>query len=167
MVGGSAGGTHSLWAALDRAPGGLVPGWPVAGVPKAVVTLSAPCDLSSREGNPQVVEHFADDVENYTNTTDGDPGAEAYQYSVSPIALVAAATDIPPIRLYTTINDSVPHQQSEAMFQALVNHGGVEVIEVTIQNSNLHAFAYWHTKESPSGPYVSDDVIAFLQSHLP
>lgn len=167
LVGGSSGATHSLWAALDRDPDGIVPGWPVTGVPNAVVSLSAPCDLSSREGDiPKDVEHFAMDVENYTNTTDGDPGAAEFQYSVSPISLVAAATGIPPIRLFTTFADSVPHQQSDAMKTALLARGA-DVLEVTIQGSNLHAFAYWHTKESTTGPYVSDDVIAFLRSLLP
>ncbi len=164
LVGGSSGGTHSLWAALD--PQGSVPGWPVAGVPRAVVTLSAPCDLSSRDGDhPADVEHFANDVENYTNTTDGDPGAEEFQYSVSPIALVASATNIPPVRLYTTIDDSVPHQQSDAMLTAL-QLKGADVMRWTIQNSNLHAFAYWHTLSTNTGEYVSIEVIAFLQSHL-
>ncbi len=53
LVGGSSGGTHSLWAALD--PAATVPGWPVplVQVPMAVVTLSAPCDLSSRAGDNQ------------------------------------------------------------------------------------------------------------------
>lgn len=163
FVGGSSGGTHGLWAALDPAP--TVPGWSAAEFPKAVVTLSAPCDLSSRVGDiPADVAHFALDVGNYTNTT--DPGGFPYQYSVSPIALVAAAMNIPPIRLFTTFSDSVPRQQSDEMKAALLARG-VEVVEVTIQGSSLHAFNYWHTKESATGPYVSDDVIAFLKSHLP
>ncbi len=112
------------------------------------------------------MEHFAQDVENYTNTTDGDPGAEEFQYSVSPIALVAAATNIPPVRLYTTIDDSVPHQQSDAMLNALLLKDA-DVAEYTIQNSNLHAFAYWHTLNTSTGEYVSVEVIDFLQSHLP
>lgn len=164
LVGGSAGGTHGLWAALDPAP--TVPGWSAAEFPKAVVTLSAPCDLSSRLGDiPADVQDFKTDVQNYTNTIDNTPGF-AYQYSVSPIALVAAATSIPPIRLYTTQMDPVPHQQTDAMHQALVNHGGVDVFKYTITGSNLHAFAYWHTLNSNTGKYVSIEVIDFLKSHL-
>ncbi|MBA3830368.1 MAG: hypothetical protein H0X34_00450 [Chthoniobacterales bacterium] len=54
---------------------------------------------------------LAADVDNYTNTNEDPPGY-TYQYSVSPIELVAAATGIPPIRLYTTDGDPVPHQQA-------------------------------------------------------
>ncbi len=113
--------------------------------------------------NPDDVEHFALDVDNYTNTT--DPDGFPYQYSVSPIALVAAATNIPPIRLYATQMDPVPHQQAEAMYQALSDHGGVDVLEWTIPGINLHAFNYWHTMNSLTGNYVSVEVINFLNAH--
>jgi acetyl esterase/lipase len=161
LIGGSGGATHGLWAALDPNP--TVPGWSAAEFPKAIVALSAPCDLSSRVGdNQHDVQIFGMDVENYTNSTD-----RGYQYSVSPIALVAAATNIPPIRLYATQMDPVPHQQAEAMRDALFDHGGVDVLEWTIPGINLHAFNYWHTLNPLTGNYVSVEVIDFLRSQLP
>ena len=53
-MGGSAGGAHALWCALDRNP--TVPGWPIPSDPqpiKAVATLSAVCDLSLWTGDDQ------------------------------------------------------------------------------------------------------------------
>ncbi len=145
------------------ARGARVPGWSAAEFPKAVVSFSAACDLSSRDGdNQHDVQQFGMDIENYTNSSD-----LGYQYSVSPIALVAAATNIPPIRLYATQMDPVPHQQAEAMRDALISHGGVDVLEWTIPGINLHAFNYWHTLNSLTGNYVSVEVIEFLQSQLP
>lgn len=166
LIGGSSGASHSLWAALDPTP--TVPGWPVAGVPKAIVSLSGVFDLSSREGdNQQALDQFVFDVRNYTNTTDPDTEEKlAYQYSVSPLSLVAAATNIPPLRLYSTEKDPVPHQQSEAMRDALVTHGGVDIMEWTVPASNLHSFQYWHTLNPNTGQYVSVEAISFLRSHL-
>ena len=166
LLGGSAGGTHALWCALDSAP--TVPGWPVPGIQvvKAAVGLSGPYDLPSRVGDdPVAVAHFAADAENYTNTTDGDPGAAAYQYSVSPIALVAAATNIPPVRLYATEGDPVPYQQAEEMRDSLIAHGGVDLFYYKLPG-NLHAFNYWHTMNPITGQYVSQDVINFFTAHI-
>ncbi len=68
-----------------------------------------------------IIEHFAMDARNYAHTSDDDTEQDlAYLYSVSPISLVANATTSRPIRLYATQGDSVPHQQSDAMFQALL-----------------------------------------------
>ncbi|MBA3832270.1 MAG: hypothetical protein H0X34_10330 [Chthoniobacterales bacterium] len=147
---------------------GIVPYWSAATLPKAVVGLSGPYDLSSRQGdNPDDVQVLAADVDNYTNTNEDPPGY-TYQYSVSPVALVAAATAIPPIRLYATQLDPVPHQQAEEMRDALRDHGGIDYIEYTMQNSSpLHAFEYWHTLNPTTGKYVSTEVIDFFKSHLP
>jgi acetyl esterase/lipase len=163
LVGGSSGASHSLWAALDPNP--TVPGWPVTGVPKAIVSLSGVFDLSSRVGdNQQALDQFIFDVRNYTNTTDPDtPEKLAYQYSVSPLSLVAAATNIPPIRLYTTEKDPVPHQQSDNMKLAL-QAKGANVLEWTIPGINLHSFQYWHTLNPNTGKYVSVEAIEFLKS---
>jgi len=161
LVGGSAGGTHALWAALDPNPS--VPSWSSAEFPRAVVGLSGVYDLSLREPPPSQIVIL--DIDNYTNTMEDDEG-HAYQYSVSPIALVAAATNIPPIRLYATEDDPVPHQQAENMRTAL-QLKGADVLEWTIPGTNLHAFNYWHTMNPFTGQYVSVEVINFLKSHLP
>ncbi len=104
------------------------------------------------------------DARNYANTSDDDTEQDlAYLYSVSPISLVANATNIPSIRLYATQGDSVPHQQSEGMYNSLLLRDA-DVVEFTIQGINLHAFAYWHTLNPNTGKYVSVEVIEFLQS---
>jgi acetyl esterase/lipase len=161
LVGGSSGGTHALWAALDPNP--TVPNWSSAAFPKAVVGLSGIYDLPLRTPPPS--QQFIDDVHNYTNSIDNFIGWE-YQYSASPISLVVqyATNQTAPARLYATDGDSAPPAQSEEMKTALQNQG-VDVIEYTISNSPLHAFAYWHTINDHTGMCVSTEVIAFLNAH--
>ena len=124
LLGGSAGGTHALWAALD--PNATVPGWSSATFPKAVVGLSGVYDLPLR--TPPPPPQFINDVQNYTNTTDNFIGLEA-QYSASPVSYVYMATNqTAPVRLYATDGDPVPHQQAEEVAPLLQNQG-VDVIE--------------------------------------
>lgn len=87
------------------------------------------------------------------------------QEAASAITLVANATNIPPVRLYATLDDIVPHQQAENMKIAL-QAKGVDVIEYTL-NGGLHAFNYWHMQTTVNPPYdcVSHQVITFLQAH--
>jgi acetyl esterase/lipase len=136
VIGGSSGGTNAFWAALD--PIATVPGWDTEVMPKAVVGLSGNYDLSSRLGdNQRNLMLFIAIVLNYTNTMDDDAG-RAFQYSVSPISLLAGAGSIPPSRLFTTIGDPVPHQQTDLMAAAL-QAKGASYAAVTIPNSNQHA----------------------------
>jgi acetyl esterase/lipase len=160
LIGGSSGGTHALWAALD--PNATVPNWDATKMPKAVVGFSGVYDLTLREPMPS--PPFLDTIHNYTNSIDNFVGFEA-QWSASPMSYVNLATNqTAPARLYATDGDSVPHQQSENMQVALLNQG-VDVIEYTIDNSNLHAFNYWHTINNHTGMCVSTEVIAFLNAH--
>lgn len=163
LVGGSAGGCHALWCALDAAA--TVPLWPLpTGAIRAVASLSAPCDLSSWVGdNQNNLLKFEDDIKNYTNTTSNTGGDKDFQYSVSPISKVAGATNIPAIRLFYTWQDPVPHQQAEEMFGALNGHA--DVIKYKVNDGNLHAFNYWHTLNEETGNYVSQDVINFFNQH--
>ncbi len=159
LAGGSSGGTHALWAALDPNP--TVPNWSSAAFPKAVVGLSGIYDLPLR--TPPPPQQFINDVDNYTNTIDNFIGLE-YQYSTSPISYVYMATNqTAPARLYATDGDSVPHQQAEEMRDAL-QPKGVDVLEYTLSGT-LHAFAYWHTINNITGICVSTEVIAFLNAH--
>jgi hypothetical protein len=136
------------------------------GAIRAVASLSAPCDLSSWVGDdPDNVTKFGNDVKNYTNTTTNKDGDKLFQYSVSPIAKVAGTTNIPPIRLFYTKQDPVPHQQSEEMFDALFARSA-DVQKYKINDGSLHAFNYWHTIKEPTGNYVEDDVISFFNAHL-
>lgn len=163
LVGGSSGATHALWAALD--PNSTVPGWGSTTLTKikAVVGLSGVYDLPLR--NPTPSPNFIDNVENYTNTTEEEADCAAKQSLASPISLVAAATNIPPIRLYATEGNSVPPQQSVNMKQALLDRDpNADVVEYTMSGSE-HAFNYWHMVNNLTGQCVSTEVIAFLQAH--
>jgi len=160
LIGGSSGGTHALWTALD--PTATVPGWDATKMPKAVVGLSGAYDLTLRD--PMPLPQFIDTIHNYTNTTDNFIGWET-QWSASPMSYVYLATNqTAPARLYATEGDTVPHQQAENMKVALQNQG-VDVIEYTIDNSNLHAFQIWHTINNHTGTCVSTEVIDFLNAH--
>lgn len=87
------------------------------------------------------------------------------QYSVSPVSLVTGASNIPPIRLFYTLKDPVPRQQSEEMFAAL-HARCADAQEYKINDTDLHAFNYWHTTNEQTGNYVRDDVINFFKLHL-
>lgn len=161
LIGGSVG--HGLFAALDPNP--TVPGWSSTTLTKikAVVGLSNVCDLSLRVA--PTGQTFINDVQNYTNTTDNFVGLE-YQYSVSPIARVAGANNIPPIRLYASqLEHVVIPAQSENMRNALLTHDpNADVIWYEIMGSE-HAFNYWHTINDITGQCVSAEVISFLNAH--
>jgi acetyl esterase/lipase len=164
LIGGSAGGCLALWVALDPAPGNITDWGPdVVAKIKAVVGLSGVYDLSLR--TPQPPQTFIDDVDNYTNTTEQQADCAAKQYAVSPISLVAAATPIPPVRLYATEGDSVPPVQATNMKTALQAQG-VDVQEYTMSGS-AHAFNYWHMINNQTNPpeCVSEQVIDFLNAH--
>jgi acetyl esterase/lipase len=163
LIGGSVG--HGLFVALDPSP--TVPGWDATTLTKikAVVGLSNVCDLSLRV--PPTGQTFINDVHNYTNTTDDLVGL-AYQYSVSPIALVAGASSIPPVRLYASQDEHIViPKQSENMASALQNHDpNADVILYEITGGD-HAFNYWHEINYTSIPpeCVSTQVIEFLNAH--
>lgn len=146
LIGGSSGGCHALWVALDQETS-IVPDWTeeVRAAIKAVASLSGPTDLSSREGNMNIVEGFEISVENYTNVSN-----EVYpdtwdelQKGVSPIKFVENATGIPPIRMFGTELDSVPWQQGDEMQIELFARGADSEFHL-VNSTAQHAFNYWH-----------------------
>jgi acetyl esterase/lipase len=175
LVGGSAGGCHALWVALDSTSG-AVTNWndTVRQKIKAVVSLSGVTDLgdwSDYDMGVVDIGHFADVEVNYTNsgtyslTNNPYPVLEA----ASPITLVSSATSCPPMLLYATQGDPVPHQQAENMQAALsAKFSTVKIDERTIKDGDLHAFDYWHAQDTTIMPHdcVSRQVISFLQNYL-
>ena len=113
------------------------------------------------------IAHFADTVDNYTNVAEDDPIRQTKQYAFSPISLVANAAHCPPIRLYTTDLDTVPHQQAEEMRDVLETYFPTADIQEYTMSGNLHCFNYWHTLNDKSVPNecVSKQVIDFLDAH--
>ena len=167
LIGGSSGGCHALWVALDPTSGNITD-WDsdVVATIKGVVSLSGPTDLGSRDHDDGVnIEHFADAVENYTNTH----GAQSWlqnQRAAAPITLVENAEHIPPIRLYATDGDSVPHQQAENMFTALHDRDPTQDIQEYTMEGSEHSYNYWHMINNITQQCVSAEVIAFLNAHV-
>lgn len=161
IVGGSAGGTHGVWAALD--PASTVPGWSAATLPKAVASLSGAYNLSLRLGRPYALQNFINLVTNYTATEEPD---YADQYAVSPAVLVTSST-IKPLYLINTDNDSMPPPQLDNMVATLQAHGVPTTAyqTLTIPNSNLHSFYYWRSADG-YGSFINQDVINFLNAHV-
>ena len=161
-VGGSAGGTHAVWAALD--PAQTVPGWNGNQLVKAAVSLSGAYDFSDWRGqgvDPDV-DHFIDVVTNYTNKSDS-----ATLKSLSPVALVTSSV-IKPLFLITSESDPMPPQEWQDMLDTLSQHGVPmgSYQSIKILGSALHAFDYWHSLDAPGGQRISKDVIDFLNAHL-
>ncbi len=152
LLGGSSGGYHALWAALDSSHENVTE-WTeeVRSKIKGVVGLSGIYALQSRDfGDPGRnfdPEMYIAAIQNYTNTTDSFIGLE-FQLSVSPQALVAGATYLPPIRLYATVDDTIPPNQSENMFQTgQAHHPTADIIEYTMAG-DAHCFHQWFITNS-------------------
>lgn len=165
VIGGSSGGAHALWAALDLADT-TSNGWGLSELPKAAVGLSGSYNLSSRDADTQdQKDRFIDVVINYTNINNrnaNDPGHYAAS-AISRIPLIAAS-NIPPMRLYNSLDESMPYQQMRTFRDALFAHGFVNFVTRELDGA-LHAFHYWNTEISP-GLTVGEDVVTFLNSNL-
>jgi acetyl esterase/lipase len=143
--------------ALDPTSGNITD-WNAQVVAKirGVVSLSGVSDLGSRDHDADLdLTDFIFTVENYTNT---HAMMEWYyiQEAASPITLVANAAYIPPIRLYATQHDTVPHQQAENMKFALQTRGA-DVAEYTM-NGSTHCFNQWQIVNSVTQQCVRDEV---------
>jgi acetyl esterase/lipase len=186
LVGGSAGGCLVLWCALD--PASTVTGWNEAARShiKAVVSLSGPtqfCDWTDPGTIPhQKLLDFENDLDNYVNLppqTRCDPNCD---WSVtcaldqaSPAWLVThgATSNPPPIRLYTTLGDTVPYLQADDMYNALITRFPSLDVQKYIMSypytdPHNHSYKYWHAiNDAPGsdGLCVSQEVISFLQTH--
>ncbi len=162
VVGGSAGGSHAVFAALDTAANG-VPNWSATKLADAAVCLSGAYNYALREGDPDAVIAFTEAVTNYTSTQDTEEG-RAIEYALSPVALVTSS-NIKPLYLINAEFDTMPTPQQDNMKQALDDHG-VTYQWLTIEGSDLHQFHYWHSADGPmSNTLVADDVINFLNAH--
>jgi acetyl esterase/lipase len=161
VVGGSAGGSHAIFAALDPAANG-VPGWSAATLVDAAVSLSGAYNYSLRLGEEDAVKSFVRAVTNYTST-DKDDYAE--QYALSPVALVISST-INPLYLIHSANDPMPVPQQQNMIDTLIAHGVTNYEPPLTIPGDLHEFHYWHAQDgrTPSKT-VGEDVIDFLNRH--
>ena len=169
-IGGSGGGSHAMWCALDKTASNGWPNWLSTDRLQAAVGLSGAYDYSDR--TPECYEdiaHFRNDVENYTNTClREDPTGPIDQKRFSPVTKVTS--DAPPIYIINSAQDSQPWHQIVDMQCALQNAGLANFKVATIPNSSQHAFAYWRSLICDTDPCgtatVADRVIAFLDSHV-
>lgn len=169
VVGGSAGGSHAAFVALDTVPSA---NWSASDRPDAAACLSGAYDLSDRTqevGYPagdDPLPQFIDLVQNYTNTFD-----RTIQRSVSPVAKVTAPTADKPFRPIFFINtqyDPMPFHQIVDLQCALQTAGidpGLYKAE-TIPDSRLHAFQFWREFDDgyPYAQRVSTRVIDFFDA---
>jgi acetyl esterase/lipase len=172
IVGGSAGGSHAAFVALDVRTINDWTHWSASQRPDAVACLSGAYDLSDRD---DVTNQFKSNVENYTNTcvrVDTDPN-KPDQKKVSPVARVTTPTsEVPfiPMFLINSDGDSMPPHQIVAMQCALIN----AMVDpnlyrvLTLVDNDKHAFAYWGDFDGvrPQRHRVKEDVLEFLDQYL-
>lgn len=160
-VGGSAGGSHAVWVAMDGAEN-EVPTWNSSKLANAAASLSGPYDYGSRVGDPDLVAAFVDAITNYTKTKDTDT---ATQHMLSPIVLVSSLSK--PMILIDSEHDGQPPAQRTTMTSAL-NTAGVTNKSFTVMGSSGHAFEYWTTTDpnDPLGRTVGKEVMDFLIANI-
>jgi acetyl esterase/lipase len=154
VIGGSAGATHAIWAALDtRTDDSTVwPFWRPAYRPYAAVGLSGAYDLSDRTpenycngGDPvQTIKQVA---ENYTMTN--DPNEQQDLSVVHLLDLITFdPTKVRPMLIYNTQHDSMAYHQIIDL-QCKLQDKQVDPTLYTITtlttepDCEAHAFGYW------------------------
>jgi acetyl esterase/lipase len=163
-VGGSGGGSHAVWVALDTNPTVPSTDWPkwqgASDLVDCAVSLSGAYDYSDRIDTTGIYEIL---IINYTNTAE-----RTQQLALSPVSLITSSS-IKPLYLLNTDGDSMPYHQILAIQCVLQEHGvNANLYQIlTLLNNDKHAFAYWHDWDGLNPQHrVSDDVIAFLNAHL-
>jgi hypothetical protein len=177
LLGGSGGGGHAAFVALDKTPtpNNAYPHWCQNGLddrPNCAACLSGAYDMSYRLDG-ETLDHYVKDIESYTNVSlrdDGNP-ATYDQKSVSPVAKVKSKEDqeFKPLYLANSDGDSMPVQQISLMVCALAGVGidtsdGLET--TTIPDSSAHAWELWPLNDLVMHMKIRDEVIAFFDDHL-
>jgi acetyl esterase/lipase len=169
ILGGSAGGGHAAFVALDQTDTGSDwPFWNSLTRPSFVACFSGQYDFAERD---DVDLGFIKNIENYTNTT-----TPMDQWLVSPIA--HATSNIKPMYFIRSEDDpGSPALQQYYMWNALY-HAGANLTGFrmwTIPNSDGHSFGYWNDRIYDSSPLsteninfkVKERVIGFFKQYLP
>ena len=173
IIGGSAGGSHAAFVALDKtaSPANTYPNWCQNGNddrPQCAICLSGAYDLADRIGTEGAGrQQYIRDVESYTNTVVPND-----QRSVSPVAKVKPTNQqtFMPMYLVNSDGDIMPPHQIEAMRNALCVVGideddGLKLL--TIVNNSEHSWNLWDERIAQgSNTRVRDEVLDFLQDHL-
>jgi acetyl esterase/lipase len=174
VVGDSSGGSHGVWVAIDQASeGGL--GWLPQNRVDAVSSCSGAYDYSKIDptkpanGDPDLVRQFREVAINYTNLARDDIDG---LHALSPVALVTSS-DVKPLQLLdgsydasTGVGETMPAGQRVYMTNALTSKG---VTDFDSRHINIlaHSFAYWRSIDPDTGITVGQEVINFLNAHIP
>jgi acetyl esterase/lipase len=182
VVGGSAGGTHAVWVALDNTTSGNQwPYWNCCAPPcetcgtvddrvDCAVSLSGAYGFDDRTPESYVggvVQKFVELVVRYTNT--GNPDELR---GFSPVSLVRPPTQNKPFKplfLINSINDQgMPYHQIVDMICTLRRKGVQDTAYQTLTVSgNQHEFQYWcQDAGMGDGETVGQKVIKFLHEQL-
>jgi acetyl esterase len=151
-IGGSAGGTHALEAAVSGTLGN--------DRVKAAISLSGPTEFSDPASlNPPSEPNFKTNVENYCfNTYPTVPAEPTYTNTLladSPISKVDAS--VSPLFLVDSAGDTMPANQRLHMVAKLNSLGITNYQTIQVMGSG-HGFANWAA--------VKDQAIAFLTANL-
>ncbi|MGH8092913.1 MAG: alpha/beta hydrolase family protein, partial [Chthoniobacterales bacterium] len=138
-VGGSAGGTHTVWAASTGTRG--------ADRVDVGVSLSGAYDFSDFTPDPELL-FFTFVVTNYVGVPSSDT---ASLRAASPAWVVDGS--VTPLSLFQSASDLIPAPQINDMAAQLAAHG-VNNYAATIVTGSGHSFDYW--------PQIKDDAIGFL-----
>jgi len=177
VVGGSSGGSHAVFVALDTTPtggGGAWPRWFYGGNddrPDCAVSLSGAYDFPDRTPENYPVPYhdplpqFNANVENYTGIRN-----LLAQKQVSPVYVLDPAADFKPLLLINSRYDSMPYHQIVDMICALqeADVDPAKYQTITIPGSSKHSFAYWDDCDGVTDPCktISEHVIEFLDANL-
>jgi acetyl esterase/lipase len=169
VLGGSAGATHAMYAALDthRDPVGTWPQWNTfrTDLPDAAIGLSGAYDFADRTALPycdrkggDILDLFQMDIENYTRKV-----CALDQLPLSPVGVLDNYnhhTVLPPLLFFSAPDDAVPITQLTDLSCALDNMGIPYTAEIVTgdQNCHKHSFDYWTA--------VSTEVICFFNAYL-
>lgn len=169
VLGGSAGGGHAAFVAIDQTnTGNDWPFWNGEARPNFVASLSGVYDLSDRTDVAQNTS-FVRSCENYTNSA-----TPSYQWQNSAVGqLTTSNADIKPIYAISSEEDSMPASQQWDLFNAFYQKGVSSTLYKMwiIPNDPLHAFSYWDdpildTAPMSAGWLVEHRVMGYFQYFL-
>jgi acetyl esterase/lipase len=170
VVGGSAGGTHAIWVALDTTTSS---DWTADDRPNCAVSLSGGYDLSDQDPTDTLIDEtvWIDSVQNYTNTCN-----RLTQKTYSPVSIVTSPTSTVPFKPIFLVNGSddhmIPSREIFDMECALI-HAEIpstlyEIIQITDEPYNDdHSFNLWRDPLDDGSGEVRDKILAFLRIYIP
>ncbi|MBA3963853.1 MAG: alpha/beta hydrolase fold domain-containing protein [Chthoniobacterales bacterium] len=170
VIGGSAGGSHAAFVALDTASSVGWPNWTATDRADVTACLSGAYNFSDQTAEsygPDPLPDFQFYVENYTNSCDPD-----VLRSLSPVAKVGSSTasNFKPMYIINSEKDPMPFHQIVDLKCALEG-AGVDTSKykvVTIPHSHEHAFDFWFTIDAADPTKTwGDHIMDFVGAHLP